>query len=174
MDKNELEKIIDIHGNDILSFCHYLTRNREEAEDLCQDVFLVAFQKVETMQLGTQTKSFLLSIAVRLWKNRKRKFAWRKRITDDRILPVITENRTSEQISSDPVNITSSSEIQKTVLDGVDNLPEKLKIPLLLYYMEGMKEREISEILSIPLGTVKSRIAQAKAKLTEIITDKLS
>ena len=36
MDKNELEQIIDMYGNDILSFCHYLTRNREDAEDLFQ------------------------------------------------------------------------------------------------------------------------------------------
>lgn len=173
MDKNKLEQIIDMYGNDILSFCHYLTRNREDAEDLFQDVFLVAFRKSDAVQFGTQTKSFLLSIAVRQWKNRKRKFSWRKRITDDRILPVIEENKNTEQNNSDPVNIAFTSEIQKIVRNGVDGLPEKLKLPLLLYYMEGMKEREIAEILSIPLGTVKSRISQAKVKLSELLTDKL-
>ena len=173
MDKNELEQIIDMYGNDILSFCHYLTRNREDAEDLFQDVFLVAFRKSDAVQFGTQTKSFLLSIAVRRWKNRKRKFAWRKRITDDRIIPVIEENRNAEQNNSDPVNIASTAEIQKIVRNSVDSLQEKLKLPLLLYYMEGMKEREIAEILSIPLGTVKSRISQAKVKLSKLITDKL-
>ena len=173
MDKSELEQIIDMYGNDILSFCHYLTRNREDAEDLFQDVFLVAFRKSDAVQFGAETKSFLLSIAVRQWKNRKRKFAWRKRITDDRIIPVIEENRNAEQNNSDPVNIASAAEIQKIVRDGVDGLPEKLKLPLLLYYMEGMKEREIAEILSIPLGTVKSRISQAKLKLSELLTDKL-
>lgn len=169
MEKNDLEKIIDLYGNDILSFCHYLTRNREEAEDLCQDTFLLAFKKADAIGERETTKSYLLSIAIHLWKNRKRKFAWRKRISDDRINPVLCGEYDSNQTDSDPKNIASRAETQQAVRGCVDRLPEKLKIPILLYYMEGLKEREIAETLSIPVGTVKSRISQAKTELSKML-----
>ena len=169
MEKRDLEKIIDLYGNDILSFCHYLTRNREEAEDLCQDTFLLAFKKADAIENREGTKSYLLSIAIHLWKNRKRKFAWRKRISDDRIIPVWSREYISNQTDSDPKKIVSRDETQHLVRGCVDRLPEKLKIPILLYYVEGLKEREIAEILSIPIGTVKSRVSQAKTELLKML-----
>ena len=76
----ELEQIIALHGKEIYSFCNSLTGNRILADELYQDSFLKATEKLDRLQADGNIKSYLLSVALRLWKNQKRKFAWRNRI----------------------------------------------------------------------------------------------
>ena len=76
----ELEQYIDEYGKDIFSFCKQVTGSVQEGEDLYQDTFLKAMELSERMDIENNPKSFLLSIAIRLWKNRRRKFAWKQRI----------------------------------------------------------------------------------------------
>jgi len=82
MTKPELETCMIKYGKDIYSFCRSLVGSIQEAEDLYQDTFLKAIELNEKIDAAGNPKSYLLSIAVRIWKNRKRKYAWRKRIAD--------------------------------------------------------------------------------------------
>lgn len=82
MTKQELELCIQQYGKGIYSFCKYLTCNGQEADDLYQDTFLMAVELQEKIVYQENPKSYLLSIALRIWKNKKRKFAWRKNIAD--------------------------------------------------------------------------------------------
>ena len=70
---SELESLIHSSGKDIYSFCEQLTRSRIEAEELYQDIFLQAVQKLDKIDIDNNPKSYLLSMAVMLWKNKKRK-----------------------------------------------------------------------------------------------------
>ncbi len=72
MTKRELEMCIDEYGKDIYSFCKRLTNNKLEADDLYQDTFLKAVQCRDKIEYGSNPKSYLLSIALRLWKNKKK------------------------------------------------------------------------------------------------------
>lgn len=80
MKKQLLEKCIETHGTDLYTFCRNLTRNEQDADDLYQDTFFTIMDKGKELHLEDNPKSYLLGIAIRLWKNRKRKFAWRQRI----------------------------------------------------------------------------------------------
>ena len=80
MDKLELEQCIQQYGKDIYSFCKHLTCNVHEADELYQDTFLKAVELQSKISWQDNPKSYLLSITVRLWKNRRRKTAWRNRI----------------------------------------------------------------------------------------------
>ncbi len=80
MTKKELENCIWEYGKDIYSFCRSLTLNLQEADDLYQDTFLKAVEVIREIEYEKNPKSYLLSIALRLWKNKKRKYAWRNRI----------------------------------------------------------------------------------------------
>lgn len=82
MTKLELERCITKYGKDIYSFCRQLTGNSWLADDLFQDTFLTAMRLLGKLESEQNPKSYLLSIALRLWKNKKRKYAWRKRIAD--------------------------------------------------------------------------------------------
>ena len=73
----ELEQCIDCYGKEIYGFCKHITGNLQDGEDLYQDTFLKAAEMAEKIDLNQNPKSYLLSIAVRLWKNRSRKRTWR-------------------------------------------------------------------------------------------------
>lgn len=74
----ELEQCIAEYGADIYSFCCCLTGYRQEADDLYQEIFLRAVEKKSMLDTaGNVKKSYLLSVAVRLWRNQRRKAAWR-------------------------------------------------------------------------------------------------
>jgi len=62
-------------------------------------------------------------------------------------------------------------DLRKQVIDGVFKLEEKYRIPVILKYLNDLKESEISKMLKIPVSTVKSRLFVARARLREILKD---
>lgn len=166
MSREELEACIRANGRDIYSFCCQLTGSRQEADDLYQDTFLKMMELEGRLDVRNNPKSYLLSVAVNQWRNRKRRFAWRQRITG----PVLSMDETSTELPSgeiSPEDQMISGEERMLILEAVDGLPERYRLPVLLFYMEDLKISEISGVLGIPEGTVKSRLFKAKKMLKE-------
>ena len=169
MNKQLLEHYIEAYGTDIYSFCIRLTQNRELAEELYQDTFLEMCEKEDWKEEGN-VKSYLLGITIKLWQNRKRKFAWRKRIAAE--IPVSKEQGL-EAFSADE-NLEQhmvSKEEQEAVWKAVYKLPEQLRIVILLYYMEDFKVAEIAEKLSLSISNVKSKLMRARRYLKQELED---
>lgn len=164
MNHEELEACIRAYGKDIYSFCRQLTRSPQEADDLYQDTFLKIVELCGRLDFEKNPKSYLLSVSVNLWRNRKRKFAWRQRITGPEISmdDTVLELPSAEQSVEDQM-ISREEKVQVRL--AVEKLPEKYRIPILLFYMEELKISEISDVLGIPQGTVKSRLYKAKKVL---------
>ncbi len=159
----ELEHFISVYEKDIYSFCLSLTGNGSLADDLYQDTFLKAVEKMGQINSDGNIKSYLLSVAVKIWTNRKRKFAWRKRIVPTVMLSDVHENNVLSE--TDILQDCVDAEIKNAVNSAVMGLDEKYKIPVLLYYMEEMSVTQIAEIMKIPQGTVKSRLSTARKYL---------
>ena len=167
------EQYMETYGKDVLSFCKYLTKNREEAEDLCQDTFVLAFQVQEKIVDGAHAKRFFLSTAIKLWNNRRRKYAWRRRIVEDEVVPLaLLENDAAERAGAPEEQVLKDEKLS-IVRACVSRLPEKQRLVILLYFMEDFREREIAEILELPIGTVKSRLHKAKRTLSKMLSDLL-
>lgn len=169
MNKQLLEHYIEAYGTDIYSFCIRLTQNRELAEELYQDTFLAMCEKEDWKEEGN-VKSYLLGITIKLWQNRKRKFAWRKRIAAE--IPVSKEQGL-EAFSADE-NLEQhmvSKEEQEAVWKAVYKLLEQLRIVILLYYMEDFKVAEIAEKLSLSISNVKSKLMRARRYLKQELED---
>ena len=169
MNKQLLEHYIEAYGTDIYSFCIRLTQNRELAEELYQDTFLAMCEKEDWKEEGN-VKSYLLGITIKLWQNRKRKFAWRKRIAAE--IPLSKEQgleafSTDENLEQHMV----SKEEQEAVWKAVYKLPEQLRIVILLYYMEDFKVAEIAEKLSLSSSNVKSKLMRARRYLKQELED---
>lgn len=160
MTNQELEQLIQLYGKDIYTFCIRLTGSRQEAEDLYQDTFLTATERLYKIDSSRNPKSYLLSIALRIWKNQKRKYAWRQRIAPSESSMQEAENIASEQQSMEDCVI--SAEERDAVCLAVQHLPEKYRIPVILFYTGQLSVKEISMILSLPEGTVKSRLHYAR------------
>ena len=136
-----------------------------------QDTFLVAVERCETLDFTNNPKSYLLSVALRLWKNRKRKFAWRKRIAD--VQGVVEERDIADYESGETLldeQVLRKEEGQVVRL-AVDRLPERFRLVVLLFYMEELSTTEIAAIMQIPNGTVLSRLFQARKLLRKELED---
>lgn len=165
MTKTELENCILLYGKDIYSFCKNLALHTQEADDLYQDTFLKATELAGSIDYEKNPKSYLLSIALRIWKNKKRKYAWRNRIAGTLSLSeeISVPDNGSPDISLEGMALQKEEVL--LVRRAVNALPDKLRIPVLLFYMEEMSAAQISKILKIPEGTVKSRLYLARKRL---------
>ena len=165
MTKQELTECIDTYGRELYSFCRHLTGNVQEADELYQDTWLKTVELLENIDSTGNVKSYCLSVALRIWKNRKRKFAWRKRIAgtqdylDEDGLEYLSDcSPTSEERILE-------EERDRMVWNAVKTLPEKLRTVILLYYMEELSISQIATAAGVPEGTVKSRLYQARKLL---------
>lgn len=171
----ELEQIIAQYGTGIYSFCLHLTGVREWADELYQDTFLMAMEHIEQLHndADANPKSYLLSVAVRLWKNKRRKAAWRNRIAPEQSMDAPGgETLPGEVYVTDSIEAeVLRAEERRCVQRAVDALPEKYRMVILLYYMEELSVAQIASLLHVPGGTVKSRLHQARKLLRQQLTE---
>ena len=167
MNDIQLEQCINEYGKDIYAFCSQLTRSTQEAEDLYQDTFLKAVELGRKIDYENNPKSYLVSIALRIWKNRKRKYAWRKRIAQ-------TEQIVEETVSTKEVGQEQSveeaflrQELQEQVRGAVEKLDDRYRVPVYLYYTLQLSVEQIAKIMKLPQGTVKSRLHKARKLLKQ-------
>ena len=166
MSLEELENIIYTYGKDLYSFCCVITRNRHEAEDLYQDTFLKLYEMRENLIIEKNPKSYIMSVSVNLYRNYKRKRSIRQTIVgiETSIDENINEIPSKELMTEEQIIMQEECRLLRS---EVGRLPDKYKIPILLFYMEDLSLMEISKILKLPSGTVKTRIHRAKKILKQ-------
>ena len=171
MTVQELEQCIDAYGREIYSSCRQKTESEQDGEELYQDTFMKAMELAAKVDMDNNPKSYLLSIAIRLWKNKRRKVAWRRRIAGMDSLD--EDNGILEQASNSPQGDRTlmpedailRREEQNMLRSCIAQLPEKYRIVLQLHYTAEMSVEDISQCIKIPEGTVKSRLYQAREML---------
>ena len=131
----ELEQIIALYGKSIYSFCLQLTRNSDAADDLYQETWLIACRNRKKITYSKNVKSYLLSVAIGIWKNQKRKYAWRNRIAPQEELSENTAG-TQPDMGGDALLSYLDRERNQAVQEAVGRLDEKYRIPILLFYLE--------------------------------------
>lgn len=149
-------ELVELYGDAVYKTCCRLTFSRESADDLFQETFLQAFEKLRKISTSKNPQSFLLSMTIYIWKSWNRKYARRNRLA-----PVVALNESVPDRISVEERLLEQEEI-RIVRKLVETLPEKLKIPVILYYSLEMKVPEIAASLGIPAGTVKSRLFKAR------------
>lgn len=172
MKQEELENYIHTYGKDLYSFCCHITHNRQEADDLYQDTFLKMYELGPKLAIRSNPKSFLMGVALNLYRNHKRKLSVRQRIagtdmSSDEILDNVPDK--GQRIE----DMMVGGEVRSIVIQAVKRLADKYRIPVLLYYMEELSLAEIAKLLQIPENTVKTRLRRAKKILKEELEDLL-
>lgn len=139
-------------------YCLALTSNTDRANDLAQAACLRAIEKAHLFKIGTHFDRWIFTIAQRLWFNEMRSEAVRRGgglVTIEEIdLP---------DTNSDP----EANLFARQVLMQVMALPEAQRATVMLVYVEGFSYAEAATILEIPIGTVMSRLAAARNKISE-------
>lgn len=162
----DMEEIIQVRGKDILRFCRFTAGERDCGDELYQDTMLYLMEHTGLIQTEKPVKGLVMSIAVFLWKSKKRKYARRMKLVTTESLDALAEENTEP---ADPGETTEELAIRRAEIERMRahlvKLPEKYKWPLLMYYLSGMDVREIGRTLKLPPPTVKTRIRRAKEML---------
>jgi RNA polymerase sigma-70 factor (ECF subfamily) len=150
------ESLVDEYGGSVYRFCRSLTYSKEDAEDLFQETYLKAFEQLPKIRCSENPQGFLFSTSIFIWKSQKRKYARHNRLAPAEPLP--------ESVAGDNISMEDAllADEETCVVRGlVDSLPEKLRIPVILYYTNEMSVQDIALTLRLPSGTVKSRLFKA-------------
>ncbi|HEY8503337.1 MAG TPA: RNA polymerase sigma factor [Gemmataceae bacterium] len=143
------------------------------ADDVFQNTFLQVYVKSDQFEEGRPVRPWLYTIATHQAIDAMRKTGRRSAVSLDQNAGETAEGEVRslgellESAGAGPDELTEREERRRRLRDCVDRLPEFLRQVVLLAYFQGLKYREIAEILGIPVGTVKSRLHTALLKLQE-------
>ena len=163
MKQTDIECLIRLHGKKVYNFCLRLCAGTYDADDLYQDTFLKAMEKISYIDENNNPSAYLCAIAFSLYKSKMRKLSRRHAIAPT--FP-IEGSLTQPQTDSLEDRVTDK-ELYREIRSSVDLLDEKLRICVLLHYINDMSLQEIAKALEIPEGTVKSRLFTARNILKE-------
>lgn len=152
--------LVDAYSTPVYRLCRRLTYSKEDADDLFQEAFLKAFEQQAKLMESDNPEGFLFSTAVYTWKSWQRKYARRKRLAPAGPL----DEAPAEDMSLE--DDMEAQEENRVIRELVKDLPDKIKIPTILYYSMEMSTAEIAKVMKLPVGTVKSRLSRAR-KLVE-------
>jgi RNA polymerase sigma-70 factor (ECF subfamily) len=136
-------------------------RNTADAEDVAQEALLRAYRSFDRLRDRNRFRAWLVRIAFRLALDRLR-LAKRREQRD-----VIWSQPAHQPPAANAEDLAASSEFQAHLDRALEELPQKLRLVLLLAAMEGHTIDQIAAMLGIPVGTVKSRIFIARKQLAE-------
>jgi RNA polymerase sigma-70 factor, ECF subfamily len=147
----------------LYNFARWLTRNTEEAEDLVQETYVKALKGFSSFQLGTNFRAWMYRIL------RNTFLTSRTGLRATMTVPLDPEQDEPELAveNETPETILMNRSNSQLVLSAIDDLPMHHRETLLLCDVEEMSYQEIAETLSIPVGTVMSRLSRARRTLRD-------
>jgi RNA polymerase sigma-70 factor (ECF subfamily) len=174
-DVSAFNEIVARHKNRIYSYLYRMTGNAEDAEDLTQEVFVRMYTNIASFRGRSSLSTWLFRIAGNLCVDAFRKGKKARGITlhsldgapaaDDGDPSAAT--RDLPDWSREPLTVFAAKELGAQIQEALNALPHKLRAAVVLHDVEGLPYEEIAEALDIPLGTVKSRIFNARCALRE-------
>jgi RNA polymerase sigma-70 factor (ECF subfamily) len=162
MEAPDFKKLVEDFYTPLYRFGLTLSRNESEAQDLTQQTFYLWGAKGHQLRDGSKAKTWLFTALYREFLARKRH---QERFVDGDEGTELTEAQV--ELSKSVVNQLDGAIAQKALLA----LSEQYRAPLILFYLQQNSYREIAEILSIPIGTVMSRISRGKIQLRKLLAD---
>ena len=155
-------ELYDNNVSRVYAVCLRISRDPDIAEELTQEVFIKAWEKLSSFQFGSKFSSWLHSIAVNQFLMMKR-----------------SEKRLSERVSELTYMIDTEQLHNKSkhhhdaridIEQALEKLPEQARIAFVLHDIEGYKHHEISGIMNIEIGTSKAHLHRARRMLREELT----
>ena len=151
-------EIYELYATDVLRMCYFYLADRQQAEDVCQDVFVRLITTSPILQEGRE-KAWLLKVAMNrcrdLWRG-----AWFKRVVlGSPLFELVPAEDEFSQMAD-----------QQEMMSAINQLPSIFKEVILLHYYQGYGIAEIAEMMELPEGTISSRLSRGRKKLESILT----
>lgn len=172
-DRELYAQLVYRYERELFSYLRRYLGNAEMAEDVFQATFLQIHLKCEQFQEGRRFRPWLYTIATNAAIDARRRNKRHRMVSLDTPREQDNEDvgrlvNLLESSDLDPLDNAERTERNRLVRDTLEQLPESMNVVIQLVYYQGMKYREAAEVLEIPVGTVKSRLHAAIAKLTDV------
>lgn len=153
------EELYQQYATDVLRVCYFYLGDRQQAEDVCQDVFVRLITNAPPLQEGRE-KAWLLKVALNrcrdLWRG-----AWVKRV-------ILGSGTPAFEMIPAPDELDKLSD-QQEVMTAINQLPAAFKEVILLHYYQGYGITEIAQMMDLPEGTISSRLSRGRKKLETML-----
>ncbi len=162
------QAIVEQHASRVYRLAYHLTGNQHDAEDLTQDVFVRVFNSLSQYKPGT-FEGWLHRITTNLFLDRMRR---KNRIrfdfmADDDASVATSDSFDREERSGQPEEAFEMGHLGADIIEALADLPPEYRAAVVLSDIEGLSYEEIAATLGIKLGTVRSRLSRARARLRD-------
>jgi RNA polymerase sigma-70 factor (ECF subfamily) len=179
-DPTAFNEIVTRHKQKIFNYVYRMIGNSDEAEDMTQDVFVKMYVSLSSFRSESSVTTWLYRIAGNLCIDRYRKRNRRDNAfggeTVSLDVRVDRNGPAAAEISDDrsePLLMLERAELDRQIRSALAKLPQKMRSVVVLHDIEGLAYEEIARIEQCPLGTVKSRLFNARLQLRGILAEYL-
>jgi RNA polymerase sigma-70 factor (ECF subfamily) len=175
-DADAFDQLVTKYSPDVFAVAFRLTEDREEANDITQETFLSAVRGIAGFRGDSELKTWLIRIAINHSRNRFRWFKRRKRDQTISLESPVGEGRVAEidlirDNRENPEQAALGREREAAIARELRGLPIAFREAVILCDVEGYSYEEVSGILGVGLGTIKSRIARGRSILRNRLRD---
>ena len=159
--------LVNTYSKSIFNMAYQFAGSYQEAEDMTQDIFLKLYNSLSKYDFRKNFSAWLLTLAKNFLIDQYRKTKWEKKTRND-----FNEHYITSETFENPEEGLVKKENKKTIWEGINNLSAEIRITVILRDIQGKNYDEIAEIMSLPLGTVKSRVNRGRLQLAKILKEK--
>ncbi|MBA3314358.1 MAG: RNA polymerase sigma factor [Planctomycetota bacterium] len=157
--QQEVSALVDAHYAVLYRYAYRLSGSAADAEDLTQQAFLTAQEKLDQLRIAENAKAWLFAIVRNAYLKTRRGPAAAA------VVPLQNIAEPSQHGDGSP-DLTGEELTQL-----LSELPEDFRAPLVLFYFEDMSYRDIAAVLDLPIGTIMSRLSRGKAHLRQRLAE---
>lgn len=173
-DTQAFAEIVELYKDKIFHLAYRMLSNRHEAEDVVQDTFLRVYRNITRYDVNQKFSTWIYRIATNLCIDRLRKrkpnYSLDAEMNDqegvDGYSMIPSDDRT-------PESYLLVSETQRMIHEAIESLPAKYKSVMVLRYLQDMSLQEISDVLDMPVTTIKTRVHRGREFLRKKLEHKL-
>lgn len=147
-------KLIDENLKSMYRVGKGILKEEDDIEDAIQNTILKAYSNIKSLKNDELFKTWLIKILI------------------NECNKIYNFNKKCINFNEIKDNYTNDKYENIDLKKAIDRLSDELRLPIILFYFEDLKISEISELINIPIGTVKSRLARAKVKIAEFVGEK--
>ncbi len=170
VDLKAFEDEVMPHVHTLFGAALRLTRSSSDAEDLVQETYLKAFRSFEQFEMGTNCKAWLFRILTNTFINKYRRKVKEREILDGEAhAPTVftSLDAAGKSGASSPENVLIERFLSDEVLSALQKVPVDFRVVVLLSDVYSFSYKEIAEMMTIPIGTVMSRLFRGRRLLQE-------
>jgi len=164
---NSFNKLVDKYHSRIYSLTYQMTSNREDAEDLTQEIFIKAFEALPRFKGRSSFYTWLYRIGINKTINFRKKRNRNRPISIDALDQDITYDEVYAELDSkdSPLRHIGLNELQVKLNEAMQRLSLKHRTVVVMHDIEGIPHDEIAKIVGVSVGTIRSRLFYARRQL---------